>query len=82
MIDTLELARRLESAGFEHRQAGDMAAAIAAAYRDDLQEVRTELHTVSGKLTVMMWAIGINAAATVAIFGMLFQLAGRLPVVH
>jgi hypothetical protein len=51
-FDTLKLARRLESAGFPPKQAGDTAEAIAAAMSaarlataDDIASLRTEFMT-------------------------------------
>lgn len=41
-----------------------------------VQEIR--LARIDGKLTLILWAVGVNAAATVAILGMIFPLARQL----
>lgn len=41
-----------------------------------VQEIR--LARIEGKLTVILWAIGVNAAATMAILAMLVPIARQL----
>jgi hypothetical protein len=36
------------------------------------------LTSIEGKLTILIWAIGANVAASVAIFGMLLTMSIRL----
>ena len=81
-FDTLKLARRLESAGFSHQQAGDMSDGIAEALsalatKEDLLATKNDLqHQIAGletRWTVLMWAVGINVAVTVAILGVLLH---------
>lgn len=85
IIDTLKLARALhERGGFSQ----DAAAATAEALNDALgQDVATgpdiarldgRITTLDGRITALTWAVGINAAATVAIFGMLLTLSAKL----
>lgn len=60
-FDTLKLARKLESAGMQPKQAQDTSAALSETYvewlalgnvatREDVHEVKTELHQVKAKL--------------------------------
>lgn len=49
----------------------DRAAEEAAGYE-------TRLGRIEGKLTVLLWAVGVNIAATVAILGMLLPIARQL----
>ena len=88
-FDTLKLARRLEGAGFSHQQAGDMSDGIAEALsalatKDDLLATKNDLQHEIGKLdgkignletrfTVLMWAVGVNVAMTIAILGVLLH---------
>jgi hypothetical protein len=86
-FDTLRLAERLEAAGLPHQQARDVAAALAdtigatvvtrdyldlklEAIGQALGDFKTE---VAHRLTLLTWAIGINAAATIAILGVLLR---------
>ena|SRR2546430_16653317 len=41
--------------------------------------VETRVAELAGKITVLTWAVGINAAATIAILGMLLRGHGPLP---
>jgi hypothetical protein len=80
-FDTLKLARRLESAGFPAQQAGDISEGIAEAIsslatKDDL---RHEVGRLEARLTVVMWAVGINSALTVATLGVLLRVSGHVP---
>ena len=60
-FDTLKLARKLESAGMQSKQAQDTSAALSETFtewlsvgniatREDVREVRTELHEVKTEL--------------------------------
>jgi chaperonin cofactor prefoldin len=60
-FDTLKLARKLESAGMQSKQAQDTSAALSETYtewlalgnvatREDVHEVRAELHEVKAEL--------------------------------
>ena len=66
-FDTLKLARKLESAGFPAKQAGDTAEAIAEAMgeevatRADLELLKRDLKIWFG--TVMVAAVGVILAA-------------------
>ena len=44
-----------------------------------LSVVETKIAELGGKITVQTWAVGINAAATIAILGMLLRGHGPLP---
>lgn len=79
-FDTLKLARRLEAAGFPAQQAGDMSEGIAEAIsslatKDDL---RHEVGKLEVRWTILMWAVGINVALTVAILGVLLRASGHV----
>jgi hypothetical protein len=76
-FDTLKLACRLESAGFSHQQAGDMSDAIAEALGN--LATKDDLRHLEARLTVLMWAVGINSALTVAILGVLLRAGGHVP---
>ena len=65
-----ELYDALKEAGAPEDKARAAAESVAA-HQTDLAEIK-------GKLTVMIWAMGINAAATIASFGRLWQMAGAL----
>jgi hypothetical protein len=80
-FDTRKLARRLESVGFPAQQAGDISEGIAEAIsslatKDDL---RHEVGRLEARLTVVMWAVGINSALTVATLGVLLRVSGHVP---
>ena len=49
------------------------AAEELADYENKLASIDNLLAGVEGRLTVMIWAIGINAAATIAILGVLLR---------
>jgi hypothetical protein len=54
----------------------------AQAAAEEMADFQTRLAGIEGKLTVLLVVVGINAAATIATFGMLWQLAAlvaRLP---
>jgi hypothetical protein len=81
-FETLKLARRLESAGLSAQQAGDMSKAIAAAIsgaRPTKDDTRHEIGQLEAGWTVLMWAVGMNVALSIAIFGMLVRASGHLP---
>jgi hypothetical protein len=63
-FDTLKLARRFEAAGFEHKQAGDMAQAIAEAQASAELATKTDLRDLEQRLKI--WT-GSIAAAVVAV---------------
>ena len=71
-FDTLALARKLEAAGFDPRQAQDTAAALAevlseqVATKHDINELRGELREVEQRLVVKLGGM-IAAVAVVAI---------------
>jgi hypothetical protein len=78
---TRKLARRRESAGFPAQQAGDISEGIAEAIsslatKDDL---RHEVGRLEARLTVVMWAVGMNSALTVATLGVLLRVSGHVP---
>jgi hypothetical protein len=66
-FDTLKLARRLEAAGIEHKQAGDMAEAIAEATMSADLATKRDLRDLSQQLTIrfgsmLVLAVGILLA--------------------
>ncbi len=42
-------------------------------FRGELAGVRSEVATLRGRFDVLIWAVGINAAATIAILGVLLR---------
>ena len=64
-FDTFDAARALESAGVERTQAEAIASAIGAqaVTRADLEPLATK-----SELRILEWAVGINAAVTLATF--------------
>jgi hypothetical protein len=76
-FDTLKLARRLESAGFPTQQARGISEGIAEAISS--LATKDDVRHVEARLTVLMWAVGINSAVTVAIFGVLRRVSGYVP---
>jgi len=73
MVDTLELAKRLEGAGFERRQAEAVAAAVAGGaserdkqldeLKDGVQAVRTDLARLEtliakSRTEQIIWTVG------------------------
>jgi hypothetical protein len=52
------------------------AAEELAGYESLLASIDNRLSRVEGKLTVIIWAVGINAAATIAILGVLLRHGG------
>jgi hypothetical protein len=49
------------------------AAEELAGYENRLASIDSRLASLEGKFTVMLWAMGINAAATIAILGVLLR---------
>lgn len=62
----------LVSAGAPEDKAREAAEELAD-YENQLASIDNRLAGVEGKLTVMIWAIGVNAAATIAILGVLLR---------
>jgi hypothetical protein len=44
-----------------------------AGHENRLASIDGRLASLEGKFTVMLWAVGINAAATIAILGVLLR---------
>lgn len=72
IIDTLKLSRALHAKGGFSQEAADATAeALNAALGEDVATkadiglLKSDINRLDSKLTVMMWAIGINAAATI-----------------
>ena len=68
-FDTLKLARQFESAGFEPKQAGDMAAAIAEAQASADLATKTDLQLAVRDLKI--WTGGVAAAAVTVLVAIL-----------
>jgi hypothetical protein len=56
------------------------AAEELAGYESLLASIDNRLSRVEGKLTVIIWAVGINAAASIAILGVLLRHGGSRAV--
>lgn len=72
VIDTLKLARALHGKGGFSQEAADATAeAINAALgedvatKSDIALLDSKIKLVDGKITLLIWAVGINVAATV-----------------
>ncbi len=72
-FDTLKLARRLETAGFPPKQAGDTAEALAEAMSGaglatstDIASVRTEIATLGAELRAAIAAVRSELRAEIA----------------
>jgi len=72
IIDTLKLSRALhDKGGFSQEAADATAEALNAALGEDvatkadIDRLDSRITHMDSKLSVMMWAIGINAAATI-----------------
>jgi hypothetical protein len=72
VIDTLKLARALhDKGGFSQEAADATAEAINAAFgedvttKSDIALLDSKIKLVDGKITLLIWAVGINVAATV-----------------
>lgn len=68
-FDTLKLARRFEAAGFDPKQAGDMAEAIADAMMEADLATKTDLGIAVRDLKI--WTGSIAAASIAVLFGAL-----------
>ena len=65
VIDTLKLARALHNkGGFSQDVADATAEAINAALGEDVA-TKSDIKLLDGKITLVLWAVGINVAATV-----------------
>ena len=65
VIDTLKLARALHGKGGFSQEAADATAeAINAALGEDVA-TKSDIKLLDGKITLLLWAVGINGAATV-----------------
>ena len=63
-------------------KAANVSDAEAQAASEELADFHNRLSAIEGKLTVLLVIVGINAAATIASFGMLWQLAALLSGGH
>jgi hypothetical protein len=65
VIDTLKLARALhDKGGFSQEAADATAEAINAARGEDVA-TKSDIKALDGKITLLLWGVGINVAATV-----------------
>ena len=65
VIDTLKLARALhDKGGFSQETADATAEAINAALGEDVA-TKSDIKLLDGKITLLLWAVGINVAATI-----------------
>ena len=46
---------------------------VRSDFRNELRNVRSEVAYLRGRFDVLIWAVGINAAATIAILGVLLR---------
>ena len=83
-FDTLTVARDLEAAGFERRQAEAIAKAVhhrdehaitkadldtaIDGVRSEVASVRSEVASVRSELATVRWVVGIQSAVTLATF--------------
>jgi hypothetical protein len=72
VIDTLKLARALhDKGGFTQEAADATASALNEALgedvvtKSDINLLDTKLTAMEGKLTLLIWVVGINVAATI-----------------
>jgi hypothetical protein len=72
IIDTLKLARALHDKGGFTQEAADATATALndalgedVATKADIKTLDVKLTAMEGKLTLLIWAVGINVAATV-----------------
>jgi len=74
-VDTLKLARKYESAGFQPKQAQDMAAATAEAIaesggnlatKDDIRDVKVEISRLAAKIDNIEVKVEASASGTKA----------------
>jgi len=67
VIDTLKLARALHDKGGFNQEAADATAeAINAALGEDVA-TKSDVKLLDGKITLLLWAVGINVAATMTV---------------
>ena len=65
VIDTLKLARALhDKGGFLQEAADATAEALNTALGEDVA-TKADIKLLDGKITLLLWAVGINVAATV-----------------
>jgi hypothetical protein len=65
IIDTLKLARALrDKGGFTQEVADATAEALNAALGEDVA-TKSDIKLLDGKITLLIWAVGLNFAATV-----------------
>jgi hypothetical protein len=65
VIDTLKLARALQDkGGFTREGAEATAEALNTALGEDVA-TKSDIKLLDGKLTLLIWAVGINVAATI-----------------
>jgi hypothetical protein len=72
IIDTLKLARALHDKGGFTQEAADATATALnealggdVATKADIKTLDVKITAMEGKLTLLIWAVGINVAATV-----------------
>jgi hypothetical protein len=72
IIDTLKLARALRDKGGFTQEAADATATALnealgedVATKADIKTLDVKITAIEGKLTLLIWAVGINVAATV-----------------
>jgi hypothetical protein len=79
-FDTLKLARKLEAAGFNTKQAGDTAEALADAMSDqvatkgDLAWLTTKTDLAEAKVEILKWMIGTISFQALAMLGGVFLI--------
>ena len=67
VVDTLKLARALHDRGGFNQEAADATAeAINAALGEDVA-TKSDVKLLDGKITLLLWAVGINVAATMTV---------------
>jgi hypothetical protein len=50
----------------------------ADAAAEELANYESRLSGIEGKLSILIWAVGANVAVSVAVFGMLITMSGKL----
>ena len=66
-FDTLSAARDLEAAGLDKRHAEAIAAAIRSGQGD--LATKSDIAAVRSELGIIRWVLGVQAAVTLATFG-------------
>ena len=67
VVDTLKLARALHDRGGFNQEAADATAeAINAALGEDVA-TKSDIKLLDSKITLLLWAVGINVAATMTV---------------